>query len=91
MISGHRDTYEPRSKENDDKDERCRLQDQFSSIELLDGRLDLFLFGGVVPVRKIATHLGEREVFSVFYQKATDLFGKGVVSEQRASSSADLG
>ena len=55
--------YEPRSKENDDKDERCRLQDQFSSIELLDGRLDLFLLGGVVAVRKIATHLGEREVF----------------------------
>ena len=49
--------YEPRSKENDDKDKRCRLQDQFSSIELLDGRLDLFLFGGVVPVRKIVTHL----------------------------------
>ena len=89
--------YEPRSKENDDKDKRCRLQDQFSSIELLDGRLDLFLFGGVVAVRKIATHLGEREVFGFWFlvfgvsERETDLFRKGVVSEQRASSSADLG
>ena len=51
------DTHAPRSEENDDKDKRDCLQDQGSRVELLDSRLDLLLLRGMVPIRKVVTHL----------------------------------
>ena len=89
MISGHCATYEPRSKENDDKDERNGLEEQISRVELLDSRLDLFLRG--VMGGKVLTHLDCKTELSVAVDGSAHLLGKGVVPKEGTSSGACLG
>ena len=85
-------SHRPRPEENDDKDERNCLEDQSSRVELLDSRLNLFLFGEVAPICKVLTHLGREAELSVAVDGSSlHLFGKGVVPKQDTSSGACLG
>ena len=85
-------SHQPRPEENDDKDEWNCLEDQSSRVELLDSRLNLFLFGEVAPICKVLTHLGrEAELAVAMVGPSPHLLGKGVVPEQDTPSGAGLG